>query len=670
MVAQVTPPTRQQSQDSMAFILPSTVGATQSLDAGITSTRRERSPSLSPSPRHYAFTPQRVQTLPRAWERRPATPYVPRNETQKIWKRVPLGTVDLNNDGWGWRKGHPTADRRSVKRLRVGSDNGEEDKENENYVAVKWDDDGLVENSPKRKEVLGFDGSADLEIAADDHVVKSSKVEKHSDDELFTGLDKHGDNEPSTKVDKHGGDEASAGVDSHSHDDAQVTNKDGAQVQSPVKWAENASASEAVVSPTTSHNERCSLAGGSSLQRLPLSTESVDVAISNSCRLATAVPSQQDTLTPSPQLCSLEEGDEAYRPSDGPSSIPNSNEVINFPIDHDDFPVLQNFLSRSQAKRAAKEEIPQHAAQPSMSPLATTKQSSEKSASVQLDGGLEEMADEAVREAVHSPSGDVNESSTNATHSRGEDEILAPDQDVDANNSSPCRRSSRLNTKLSRPKKPAATLPSNISLKRLNGTEFVATQGEGQSLAITTRTNTRRNKGASVSVKVKLIQLRAEEKAREMNPTPPSDPISRKKQVPRKVKWEGVLARFEDGSVFEKAGDAESLDDETDEVEDSADKEAVEDKQEEPAKRADPPEAKEKPARKVRNLRKLNVGTVNGTPAPKRTTSIPVPVGAGPPETLMDAMKKRRASKASEDKVAGGQKRAQMRPKRRTGTST
>ena len=38
---------------------------------------------------HFSFTPERQTKFTKAWQRRPATPYAARNRTQKIWKRQP-----------------------------------------------------------------------------------------------------------------------------------------------------------------------------------------------------------------------------------------------------------------------------------------------------------------------------------------------------------------------------------------------------------------------------------------------------------------------------------------------------------------------------------------------------------------------------------------------------
>lgn len=93
--------------------------------------------SFDASSGHFAFTPKRPGKLPRAWERKLATPFAPRTDTQKIWKRVPLqdkptnGTVELRASGNG------DVDARGVKRVRLTAPIAGNGKEN--YANTQWD---------------------------------------------------------------------------------------------------------------------------------------------------------------------------------------------------------------------------------------------------------------------------------------------------------------------------------------------------------------------------------------------------------------------------------------------------------------------------------------------------------------------------------------------------
>ncbi|EXJ95036.1 hypothetical protein A1O1_00154 [Capronia coronata CBS 617.96] len=595
-------------------------------------------PLLSPSTRHYTFTPQRTQAPPRAWERRPATPYVPRTEAQKIWKRVPLGAIDLS-DGHSWRKVPQPADRRSVKRLRVAQTNGE-DKENEDYVTSKWDEDGMVANSPKRK-LFGYDGATQGETTSDESDEPSTRISRDSN-----GRSDKDDNVINEQTER---------------DPAIATSVEDVDV----------SISIPAVQISNGDNGTSSQEARDPLVPEPVSSECVDSVNSSASSLPEATPSDHNlsTFKSNAQPCSPQAETEPQRLSHEGSDVPRLGEVVNFPIDHDDFPFLQNFLSQRQARKAAKMETAQEDAQQPVGPEEVADQITQEPATAPPQG-MEQPVNGAMGDMNTTLSGHVN---SDPTTGHDQSVALEPDQGVDANISSPCRRSSRLNTKLAGPKRPVATLPSNISLKRLNGNEFIATQREGQSLAIVTRSNTKRNKGPAVSVKVKLIQLRAEAEARGLNATA-ATPIGNygadgTKKAATRVKWDGILARFEDGSVVENMPDVEAPCEAAKETGcDSGDVAAEDQPPHEPRKAEDEAQAQEKPARKVRKLRKLNAGTVNGTPAPKRTTSIPVPARASSAEKPSDVSINGKGPRTSEAKAVGCERRAQSRPQRRLGT--
>jgi hypothetical protein len=144
--------------------------------------------------------------------------------------------------------------------------------------------------------------------------------------------------------------------------------------------------------------------------------------------------------------------------------------------------------------------------------------------------------------------------------------------------SSPCRRSTR--TRLPRPQKAPVVTPSTIPVRRSNGSEFVFLQRTvSQQIALDTRLNTRRNKGEAVVPKAKLQAL-AEQPAKSPSKSP------KKRRGEREVTWNDVPFIFgaqADDNDMGDAGSSESC-------------------------------AEMKPA--VRKARRL--GTVNGTPAPKK----------------------------------------------------
>src|SRR5271170_7809990 len=105
--------------------------------------------SPSPSPKRYTFTPRRVAKLPRAWERAPATPFAPRTEGQKIWKRVPLGEIQANSTIGQGTHNREEEELKVLKRLRA-----DRNEENATYLGTKWDD---TRDMVKRKVSHGAD---------------------------------------------------------------------------------------------------------------------------------------------------------------------------------------------------------------------------------------------------------------------------------------------------------------------------------------------------------------------------------------------------------------------------------------------------------------------------------------------------------------------------------
>jgi len=134
---------------------------------------------------------------------------------------------------------------------------------------------------------------------------------------------------------------------------------------------------------------------------------------------------------------------------------------------------------------------------------------------------------------------------------------------------SPTRRSTR--TRLPQPAAGAAVNPCTIPVRRSNGTEFVFLQRtEAQQIALATKSNTKRNKGEAVAPKIKLQTL-AERQAS------PCKSL-RKRAGGKEVSWNDELAFFGAAAAGQSAAKAR---------------------------------------RKARRL-----GTVNGTPAPKKTAAV------------------------------------------------
>ncbi|KAK5214182.1 hypothetical protein LTR41_000374 [Exophiala xenobiotica] len=670
-----TPTRQRQSLEPTPFIPSSSPLSEKSYCSGSGSPTRV---VHTDSTKRYTFTPQRVKSLPRAWERRPATPYVPRNDAQKIWKRMPLGEVMTNfGEHWQQKGGAKGANTngRSVKRLRVGSrqdQDEEEDKENIiEYVPSKWDDAAAV-GSPKRKSVgVGF-----VAVNANAATLKPEKREPSGGSETDDG----------------GVQEEDAGT---SPPDSIVTVRQATEeeVCSPNR-AEGSDLETEVA-------ERSQDVSGS--VKMPGQGEEKDQTFTLE---SDPEPSSSDATASEALLESALQQANTNPPEHeaGPaSSTPQpTNQSTAIPADQDDTAYLHDFLSRARAQKAAKQQQ-------------TTSQEHE-TAAAPMDGIETTIATATSPEssaACHIEDVSVGEStSTSATAvSLSQDETPAPtpsleqpDQEqTDTMMTSP-RRSSRLITRipLPRPQKSLAILPSNIALKRLNGTEFIAMQRETQSLALTTRANTKRNKGDAVGVQHKLVQLAAEERAgngygQGFTTEVPAKKGSKRKKKSKVVSWDSTLARYEDGEeVVVVSPDGEEAEPVEQEDEDErtpgqteAERDGKENDDEQGREREKhenenqngekvPKELEEKnQVRKVRRLRKLNVGNVNGTPAPKRRISlgIPVPVSSS---SSSSSTAERREDKENVDpsaseggrQISGVEKRMQTRTRTSTSTST
>lgn len=267
------------------------------------------------------------------------------------------------------------------------------------------------------------------------------------------------------------------------------------------------------------------------------------------------------------------------------------------PVDHDDTAYLNDFLSRARAQKAAR----------SSSSLETVTMDGE---AVEEEDVMEETEETEVAENGTDPDVIADAKET----------VLAPQDDTEPNLCSP-RRSSRLITRLPRPQKPVTSIPSSITLKRLNGTEFISMQKETQSLALTTRTNTKRNKGLAQSVQQRLRQLDAEARVKQPEIGGVEGEASKKKRKKAKeVGWAEELARCQDGTTIKPSEQVTKMN----ESEVDMPAEIAEVYEGESITPAGEEHQEKKQIKKVRKLRKLNVGTVNGTPAPKRTQNLEI----------------------------------------------
>ena len=571
---------------------------------------------------HSGLSPRRVQSLPRAWERRPAIPYVPRNEAQKIWKRVPLGVVGIT-EGPKWRKKTSKLSARPVKTLRVTHLGEDADKENVDYAASKWEEDGTTTPSPRRKTVECGVRTAP-ETAAKHH---SMPVEADDGIDEQVELDEinHGTSSP--------------------------------ELETP-------SVAGSVQEPQTPEDEEAtpSIVSDAILPSIELEGPGKSLAVVAHCP---AVPmSPQAMGSPAKRLV------EALHVDDEASDEQDQDEVatpgdtlspVNSDTADDGTAFLYAFLSRTRARKEAKEPTDQETA---VQPEAT------------------EEVEEISEDLPSSPTKDVSVATPEPDD--------APSDLSQANEASIIfspRRSARFTTRLPRAQNSVTTPIATIFFKPLSGPDLAANLRENQSVAVATRQNTRCNKFGAIPVKIRLIQLGAEARVRDGSEVPAEacqtsdqDSSTTRKSKKRKgVCWAETLATYQDGSdplkdpsVLEEALAAVAVIKEMglkDEQTVKADpdtcpnaepvKETLADISMQSLVQKLREQNKDRGGmKKVRRLRRLNGGSVNGTPAPKKFTGthMPVPVGSKLPTFTTSSSAAEKERTASSDIAASIQK--------------
>jgi hypothetical protein len=172
---------------------------------------------------------------------------------------------------------------------------------------------------------------------------------------------------------------------------------------------------------------------------------------------------------------------------------------------------------------------------------------------------------------------------------------------------SPCRRSSR--PRLPKPQKSVVpAIPNTIPVRRSNGTEFIFLQRtEAMQIALATRNNTKRNKGEALPPVARLETIAAGEVS-------PTKEKKKGSKTAKKVQWDENLTQEQMDAVLEEQAVIVEHEQETKpEPQMKTDEKTV----------AEAEKSEKKERKKVKRL-----GTVNGTPAPKKVmaaTALPVP---------------------------------------------
>ena len=336
-------------------------------------------------------------------------------------------------------------------------------------------------------------------------------------------------------------------------------------------------------STTRSDDQSCGQSSVGCLDELPsqelghtMVQEETSSAISQLESASTEFPEASESVEASVlEKAVLSEGDEATA-----EEVKVGIESFNEKVTHegrrsrllsrvsDDTDMLKDFISRAQAKKAARALEGTNPIYSSMSPRRSPRK---------VLGNLDSNSPSPTKPVdLATRPGTPQDKSTPSTLDNGVDldETIADD-------SAPHRRSAR--TRASVPSKTTIEAPCFIPVRRPDGSELVVLQkSAAQDLAIVTRTNTRRNKGQAKMPKIMLETMIGTEGDEEL--------LTKRQDVRhgKSVDWDQRLVYYQDSNE-EKTNKLE------------------------------------KP--RVRRLRGL--GATNGTPAPKRTMLHDVGLGEG-----------------------------------------
>jgi hypothetical protein len=445
---------------------------------------------------HYAFAPPiSKRALPRAWERKPATPFAPRTDTHKIWKRCEklLGM-------WGYkREGAPSENGRSVKRLRV--DDGVN--KGAGFLGTRYEDLG---EGGRRKAWCAVELDEGICLVAD---------EEMSAEDVFAALDKATFSSlmlDTARDDIAAGDSRAAGAEAAeeetssfqtAHDDLAFVRPfrpRSAQIMSDSKRID--AMIDKLASPISFKR-----IGRKRNSRV---TEDKIADVEQRGRIQKDQRPQNATDTPD-DLETQTTNDSCKTPA-SPSKDLSMTET-------DDREYLHAFITRAKARKAARAMVGSESSSTETSrPVASSPRTRSRTALAMLDR----------KSSPPSVTGEVG--------------LLGPTVEQNSvmlpglGETSPLRKSSR--TRLQRPQRNQPAVPCTIHFRRSNGTEFIFLQKtDAQQIALATRSNTRRNRGEGLGPKMKLEALSVQ--------APPSPTkIERKRKNSKQVSWDEGLAYF------------------------------------------------------------------------------------------------------------------------------
>lgn len=222
-------------------------------------------------------------------------------------------------------------------------------------------------------------------------------------------------------------------------------------------------------------------------------------------------------------------------------------------LDGDDAALLNNFLSKAKAKRAAKAAMAsqedaamkQKAAQEGEVVIPDLPTPQPRRALEELDANSPSPSPQKVtspRKAEKPTASPIRKDTSRSDGEQAENGQQQP-------GSPTTRRSTRTRTPRVPPRTTIPAFQNSLSLRRAKGTEFVFLQRtEAQELSLATRKNTRQNKGNSVLPKYALKSLCTKKGSNEASLSPENSTVHRKGGSGKRVCWNDArLVEFEDG---------------------------------------------------------------------------------------------------------------------------
>jgi hypothetical protein len=456
----------------------------------------DQDPSELENQPSYSFASTDLPREPRAWQRQAAQPFAPRNDAHtKIWKRPrqPLSDI-VSASNAQWRRGGYDDEEalRSSKRVKVRQDAS--GKENEvvtvavNDVSTGWGGEGEEVVAEQRTP----SGIAEEFVDEDNQRAKEADTPADpAQDNAETEAQTHARPQPEQINLEPQSDQNSSQTSEPAHEEDGIFQTENARSEAvvqtvnhsdePAEATEVADSQEEPSAETLFTTESHANKGGADLPSFETFADNIFALPHNE------IPAQGQT-----------DGKEASA-----SPIASDKDQSAAPAnthEDEDTAYLHQFLQRAKEAREKNQtatlyrpvgdRIKQHLQDQQNKPSSPTSKRSSSPEPPEISDSDSDEATMTVTSTLLVPS-------------------IEEDQSEQAP-SSPSRRSNRL-TKLPRPAQRVAALPSNISLRRLNGTEFVAmakSRTEAQNAALLVRNNTRKNKDGALSVSKRLAQIK------------------------------------------------------------------------------------------------------------------------------------------------------------------